>query len=670
MNWLVLCAAIFLLGTTACKKKSDDTSGNSNNQETIIPATTKIFSANDWNAGFNSYDSTSNKYVFNAGINVVDDLKVGDVIVSSAGSGYLLKITALDHINGKVVASVTQATIPEAMSKGKIVFSGTLTYPKLKNIRYLHEGVKVLPDPKTKNTSEGILFPVNVVIYDEDGNLSTTDDQIQIEGEFNLSGDANGQIIVDLFPPKVVLIDLSYTLSESLNLSTTIQLFNLQYDNEITLAVLDFTPIVLMTPLPVVIIPEVELKAGVNVNVQSNLHTGIEQYYNYTVGCKYENSQWSTYQTINDGFNFTPPTLNATAFGQAYLKPELSFKFWGVAAPYLNAKLYGEVDADIQTTPWWTLYAGLGVNLGVNVEIFGNELLDYEYEILDLKKKLAEAPVSTPPDKPSTPSPDNGSTDIPATPTLTWTCSDPDHDPLTFDIYFGENNPPPLMQSGATLFEYHPGTLPGNTKYYWYIVARDNHANEVKGDVWSFTTQDLVPGDPCLGVTQFNYNGKDYHTIAIGTQCWMKENLDFATGNSWCYDLSAANCTTYGRLYDYQTAQSACPSGWKVPSDNDWKTLELGLGLPSSEIDMTGFRGTDQGTQLKAGGSSGFEAMMGGTYNLGFFNDLDVSGYFWTSSSSSGSNAWARLLNVNNPKIGRYESLKPNGFSVRCLKNN
>lgn len=61
--------------------------------------------------------------------------------------------------------------------------------------------------------------------------------------------------------------------------------------------------------------------------------------------------------------------------------------------------------------------------------------------------------------------------------------------------------------------------------------------------------------------------------ILIGNQCWMAENLNHEVGNSWCYNDNPVNCDVYGRLYDWQTAMTACPQGWRLPNDEDWNAL-------------------------------------------------------------------------------------------------
>ena len=165
-----------------------------------------------------------------------------------------------------------------------------------------------------------------------------------------------------------------------------------------------------------------------------------------------------------------------------------------------------------------------------------------------------------------------------------------------------------------------------------------------------------------------------YPTVQIGNQCWMRDNLNYATGSSWCYAYNAANCNTYGRLYNWSTAITACPSGWHLPSDAEWKTLEMHLGMTQAQADATGWRGTNQGSQLSTltlngTNSSGFTALMSGHRDsIGSFFNLDSHAFFW-SSTDSGSDAWSRYLNTSYSTVLRNPVSKANGFSVRCLRN-
>lgn len=89
---------------------------------------------------------------------------------------------------------------------------------------------------------------------------------------------------------------------------------------------------------------------------------------------------------------------------------------------------------------------------------------------------------------PYNPNPVDNAIDVSINPTLSWDCSDPDGDILTYDIYFGTTNPPSLIESDYSITSYDVGPLDYGTTYYWKIVARDGKGGVSSSPVWSFTT--------------------------------------------------------------------------------------------------------------------------------------------------------------------------------------
>ena len=126
-------------------------------------------------------------------------------------------------------------------------------------------------------------------------------------------------------------------------------------------------------------------------------------------------------------------------------------------------------------------------------------------------------------------------------------------------------------------------------------------------------------------------------------------------------------------------ARGLCPSGWHVPTDGEWMTMEMALGMSESAANGTGGRGTDQGTQMKTdygwylGGngtnSSGFSGLPGGSRsNVGYFYAAGIVGNWW-SSSPNGSYAWYRVLGSSLEDVGRNYHYLRFGFSVRCVRD-
>lgn len=206
-----------------------------------------------------------------------------------------------------------------------------------------------------------------------------------------------------------------------------------------------------------------------------------------------------------------------------------------------------------------------------------------------------------------------------------------------------------------------------------------------------------VPANACDDETTAQMHGETYNIVAIGDQCWMAENLNYDSGcstNTWldnsdvgwcgCYANNPDNCNTYGLLYQWSAAmnnsttegdQGICPVGWHLPTDADWKELEMELGMSLIDANSTGWRNSGNvGEKLKTsswGGnnSSGFTALPGGNRTEdGTFSALSGGTNFWTSSPSGG-NVWGRPLGSAQSGVGRELADKAAGYSVRCIKN-
>ncbi len=201
-------------------------------------------------------------------------------------------------------------------------------------------------------------------------------------------------------------------------------------------------------------------------------------------------------------------------------------------------------------------------------------------------------------------------------------------------------------------------------------------------------TEEFACGDAWVD----SRDGKSYPTVQMGTQCWMAKNLDIGvkinasvaqanngTIEKYCYLNSDQNCELYGALYqwdelmNYSTTagnQGICPDGWHIPTDEEYMTLEMFLGMPQNQAQQSNiWRGTDQGTRILLGGSSGLELALGGRTVSGMFTGIQEFAYLWTSNQSAG-DPWRRCFQVDNPQIGRFNTWPKNyGMSVRCLKN-
>ncbi len=211
-------------------------------------------------------------------------------------------------------------------------------------------------------------------------------------------------------------------------------------------------------------------------------------------------------------------------------------------------------------------------------------------------------------------------------------------------------------------------------------------------------------GSPCPGTpTVTDIEGNVYSTVQVGNQCWMKENLktgtfvsgaENMTNNSvtekFCYDDIPANCDIYGGLYqwdemmNYTTQEGSrgiCPQGWHIPSDQDWKILEMHLGMTQAEADAPDWRGTDQGDVIKT--NSGWIEGGNGSNTTGFsglpagyrgaeameFGAITEGAYWWSSTQQSDVQTWYRAVGRYTGMINRTYNYKGSGISIRCVKD-
>jgi len=162
-----------------------------------------------------------------------------------------------------------------------------------------------------------------------------------------------------------------------------------------------------------------------------------------------------------------------------------------------------------------------------------------------------------------------------------------------------------------------------------------------------------------------------YKTVKIGEQIWMAENLAYKIEDgSWAYENDENNVEKYGRLYNWETAQIACPNGWHLPSDEEWKILEKNLGMNEDEIS-----GLINGAE-KLKDKTGFNTQYAGFLyksEKNLFFDKDLVAKWWTSTidyNSLGEKiACFRSIDIEKDILYRAHENYSFGFSVRCVKN-
>jgi uncharacterized protein (TIGR02145 family) len=150
----------------------------------------------------------------------------------------------------------------------------------------------------------------------------------------------------------------------------------------------------------------------------------------------------------------------------------------------------------------------------------------------------------------------------------------------------------------------------------------------------------------------------------------MAENLNYEASGSKCYDNNSANGQKYGRLYNWETAKRACPSGWHLPSDAEWQELVDFCG--GKEIAGTKLKSTS-GWNSNGNGTDefGFSALPGGNgISNGDFSSVGWGGLWWSATEGSASDAYYRGMGYCHATVNRSDyGGKAFLFSVRCVKD-
>jgi uncharacterized protein (TIGR02145 family) len=206
----------------------------------------------------------------------------------------------------------------------------------------------------------------------------------------------------------------------------------------------------------------------------------------------------------------------------------------------------------------------------------------------------------------------------------------------------------------------------------------------------------------CPGIPTVTYEGKTYHTVQIGTQCWIKENMDVGTminssqagqlqtnntiTEKFCYENTPANCNIYGGLYEWneamqyvtnEGARGICMEGWHIPTDGAWTILANFLGGSAfAGIKMKSTGTLEAGTGLwkssytNGTNTSGFTGYPGGSrYNTGVFQGLNTGKYAWSSTQKDETMSWYRSISYSYADLWRNNYYKDGGFSIRCIKD-
>jgi uncharacterized protein (TIGR02145 family) len=291
-----------------------------------------------------------------------------------------------------------------------------------------------------------------------------------------------------------------------------------------------------------------------------------------------------------------------------------------------------------------------------------------------------------PPNRPLNPNPPDYSMNVDTSLTISWTCTDPEGDSLFYNVYFGLHDTSlTIISSNQVDTSFTLRDLDTSTTYHWMIIAKDIHGDSTIGPFWRFTTEGSR-SRTCGN--KIDYSGKAYNTVLIGTQCWLKENLDVGvringsadaidngTIEKYCNNDDPANCNIYGGLYQWNEAiqytttpgaKGICPSGWHIPTLAEFDSLIDVVSWDGNALKAIG-QGTGDGEGTN---KSRFSALLAGYHDgHGNFFKLSNIASFWSSSESYSPYLWEISLVDDDSGIHRSGAPPGLGYSVRCIQD-
>jgi uncharacterized protein (TIGR02145 family) len=240
------------------------------------------------------------------------------------------------------------------------------------------------------------------------------------------------------------------------------------------------------------------------------------------------------------------------------------------------------------------------------------------------------------------------------------------------------------------------------SSYGYTFIIRDHYKSYgnsvrcVKGDSNNNNNHAGVVDPSTVEKSTFtdSRDDKTYKTVKIGSQTWMAENLSYrASSDSWCFGEDGkayidgndgvmltpsqiqAYCDTYGRLYTWYTANTVCPSGWKLPSTEDWNILTKSVGrIAGKQLKSTSGWVDHDGNDGNGTDDYGFSALPGGSGgggNNGAYGNVGNYGHWWTATEAGNQSfVYHRIMSAVNDYVDEENELKWNnlGESVRCIK--
>ncbi len=572
MKKLLLFIVAFSIVLSSCKK-NDSTPPS--NQDNILSDNAIIVSSDVINSSLVAVDST--KLTFTASGSGVDKVKVGSILISDISTvapiGFLRKVTGISTVGSNKVYTTEQASLTDAIVKGKVTFNRSMTDSDI--IGEDSSGVDISAQQRLQALS--FIFTYNKVLYDADGNSSTTYDQIKIDGEMKIEPMFDFEL--DIVGSRVNKFVAKMTLKNTNKISAESRVVLASFNREIVLKTFQLKPFtILIAGVPVPIAKQwIAIVLGVDGSLTARVTAGAQNINTAVAGVSYENSSWSTINTQNNSFTLQPLTFEGAARVEPWLQARYEIRPYGIKESRIYIGVRGSVIGEASVIPTGlntSLKWGVKFSAKAQMQIWDRAVLNYEQIFFEREFLISQSNTTAFPNLTTTNASNISQTtaqsggtissDGGATVTLRGVCWSTSPNPTT-------SNNVSSNGTGVGTFTSSLTGLTANTTYYVRAYAT-NSSGTGYGNEISFTTQPTSVTIPTVvtttvsGVTQTSaqsggtVNSDGGASVTARGVCWSTSPNPTTANNvtsngtgigSFTSSLSGlvANTTYYVRAY-------------------------------------------------------------------------------------------------------------------------
>lgn len=606
--------------------------------------------------------------IFNGNSSQLQSIVNGNIIVSgsvlNAPYGFMRKITNI-QINGFIYTFTT------------VEVSLTETFKEL-HVDYtrLYSNADTLHQRSISSLSFNVSIP-DFILYDGDGNNITTDDQLKVSGNLNVTPEMHINLDINNYHLSYAKFECGFEslLNQTISAGGSIGNINPRvtiFSKPLALFNIPGTPIVVVPNL------KVDLGAEASINVEINASNTNSNHIKAFIQFQYDSWNYGNTRDMQNQYNFSG--INGDASAKIFVEPSIEFKLFNSnwAKGTISSQAYLKATGHLLSSPDCKLEAGISASAEVNREAFGFNLgIAFNPEIFNQSVKLysCAAPILT--------------TSVVSNITSSTAMSGGNITSqggsaiIARGVCWSTNTNPTIFENktddGAgtgNFFSTISNLLPG--KYYYLKAYAINSTDTAYGNEIIFTTPDTI--------------------VSCG-QVWMAKNLSVSkyrngdpipqvtdpfqwatlSSGAWCYyNNDPANEAIYGKLYNgyaMNDPRGLAPTGWHIPSDLEWSSLLTclggGQGIVGGKMKSTGISYWEY-PNGGATNSSGFTGLPGGYRydNDGLFYDMKYLGFWWSSTSNGGNYYFFKYyLGWTDPGIIRDDWRAGFGISVRCVKD-